>query len=237
MSDPQRPPGLQPSRLLHPWDFPGKSTGVGCHTFIIFKKVKPHTRCYWYCLWGFKFTHVFTILSLFISSLTVSLPSGIAFFLHAVHPLEFPFEWFPWKQVFLVLGFFNFILILEIYFLWVQNSRLVGFFFFSSAPWRSDSGFLLFLLKNSTFCCSLKVTYILPSGKCTLFRFLFVVHVLKFHCDVPRCTFIFSLPRICENCWICVFSSFFVCVIPLNRVYFIKILNHCVVHPKTNTGM
>ena len=31
MSDPQRPHGLQPTRLLHPWDFPGKSTGVGCH--------------------------------------------------------------------------------------------------------------------------------------------------------------------------------------------------------------
>ena len=26
-----RPHGLQPTRLLHPWDFPGKSTGVGCH--------------------------------------------------------------------------------------------------------------------------------------------------------------------------------------------------------------
>ena len=24
-------PGLQSTRLLHPWDFPGKSTGVGCH--------------------------------------------------------------------------------------------------------------------------------------------------------------------------------------------------------------
>ena len=24
------PHGLQPTRLLHPWDFPGKSTGVGC---------------------------------------------------------------------------------------------------------------------------------------------------------------------------------------------------------------
>ena len=34
MSDPQRPHGLQPSRLLHPWDFPGKSTGVGCHCFL-----------------------------------------------------------------------------------------------------------------------------------------------------------------------------------------------------------
>ena len=31
VSDPQRPHGLQPSRLLHPWDFPGKRTGVGCH--------------------------------------------------------------------------------------------------------------------------------------------------------------------------------------------------------------
>ena len=28
---PQRPHGLQTSRLLHPWDFPGKSTRVGCH--------------------------------------------------------------------------------------------------------------------------------------------------------------------------------------------------------------
>ena len=25
------PHGLQPTRLLHPWDSPGKSTGVGCH--------------------------------------------------------------------------------------------------------------------------------------------------------------------------------------------------------------
>ena len=31
LSNPQQPHGLQPSRLLHPWDFPGKSTGVGCH--------------------------------------------------------------------------------------------------------------------------------------------------------------------------------------------------------------
>ena len=31
MSDPQRPHGLQPTRLLHPGDFPGKITGVGCH--------------------------------------------------------------------------------------------------------------------------------------------------------------------------------------------------------------
>ena len=31
MSDSWWPHGLQPTRLLHPWDFPGKSTRVGCH--------------------------------------------------------------------------------------------------------------------------------------------------------------------------------------------------------------
>ena len=31
MSDSLRPHGLQPTRLLHPWDFSGKSAGVGCH--------------------------------------------------------------------------------------------------------------------------------------------------------------------------------------------------------------
>ena len=30
----QRPHGLQPTRLLHPWDFLGKSTGVGCHCLL-----------------------------------------------------------------------------------------------------------------------------------------------------------------------------------------------------------
>ena len=34
-SDSVRPHGLQPTRLCHPWDFPGKSTGVGCHCFLL----------------------------------------------------------------------------------------------------------------------------------------------------------------------------------------------------------
>ena len=36
VSDSLRPHGLQPTRLLHPWDFPGKSTGVGCHCLLRF---------------------------------------------------------------------------------------------------------------------------------------------------------------------------------------------------------
>ena len=34
VSDSQLPHGLQPTRLLRPWDFPGKSTGVGCHCLL-----------------------------------------------------------------------------------------------------------------------------------------------------------------------------------------------------------
>ena len=34
VSDSSWPHGLQPTRLLHPWDFPGNSTGVGCHCLL-----------------------------------------------------------------------------------------------------------------------------------------------------------------------------------------------------------
>ena len=34
VSDSLRPHRLQPTRLLYPWDFPGKSTGVGCHCLL-----------------------------------------------------------------------------------------------------------------------------------------------------------------------------------------------------------
>ena len=34
MSDSSRPHGQQPTRLLRPWDFPGKSTVVGCHCLL-----------------------------------------------------------------------------------------------------------------------------------------------------------------------------------------------------------
>ena len=34
VSDSQQPHGLQPTRLLRPWDCPGKSTGVGCQCLL-----------------------------------------------------------------------------------------------------------------------------------------------------------------------------------------------------------
>ena len=35
VSNSLQPHGLQPTRLLHPWDFPAKSTGVGCHCLLL----------------------------------------------------------------------------------------------------------------------------------------------------------------------------------------------------------
>ena len=40
MSDSVRPQGLQPTRLLRPWDSPGKNTGVGCHFLLQGLKVE-----------------------------------------------------------------------------------------------------------------------------------------------------------------------------------------------------
>ena len=34
VSDSLRPHGLQATRLIRPWEFPGKSTGVGCHSLL-----------------------------------------------------------------------------------------------------------------------------------------------------------------------------------------------------------
>ena len=52
-----RPHGLQPTRFLHPWDFPGKTTGVGCQALLkrIFLTQRlnpgiPHCRGILYCL-------------------------------------------------------------------------------------------------------------------------------------------------------------------------------------------
>ena len=40
MSDSVRPHTRQPTRLPHPWDSPGKNTGVGCHFLLQCVKVK-----------------------------------------------------------------------------------------------------------------------------------------------------------------------------------------------------
>ena len=45
MSDSSLPHGLQPTRLLCPWDFPGKTTGVGCHCLLHLKPFRLWEIC------------------------------------------------------------------------------------------------------------------------------------------------------------------------------------------------
>ena len=55
VSDSSRPHGLQPTRLLCPWDFPGKSTGVGCHCLLLILwsqwEVKSPGSCVGSAIW------------------------------------------------------------------------------------------------------------------------------------------------------------------------------------------
>ena len=44
MSDSVQPHRLQPTRLPHPWDPPGKNTGVGCHFLLQCMKVKSESE-------------------------------------------------------------------------------------------------------------------------------------------------------------------------------------------------
>ena len=44
MSDSVQPHRLQPTRLPHPWDSPGKNTGVGCHFLLQCMKVKSESE-------------------------------------------------------------------------------------------------------------------------------------------------------------------------------------------------
>ena len=50
MSDSVQPHRRQPTRLLCPWDSPGKNTGVGCHFLLQCIKVKSESEVIQSCL-------------------------------------------------------------------------------------------------------------------------------------------------------------------------------------------
>ena len=51
MSNTVRPHGQQPTRLLRPWDSPGKSTGVGCHCLLHHRAMRMAKifKCWQWC--------------------------------------------------------------------------------------------------------------------------------------------------------------------------------------------
>ena len=52
-----RPHRGQPTRLPHPWDSPGKNTGVGCHLLLQYMKVKSESEVAQLCrLFGTSWT-------------------------------------------------------------------------------------------------------------------------------------------------------------------------------------
>ena len=50
MSDSVQPHRWQPTMLPHPWDSPGKNTGVGCHCLLQCMKVKSKSEVTQSCL-------------------------------------------------------------------------------------------------------------------------------------------------------------------------------------------
>ena len=50
MSDSVGPHRWQPTRLPHPWDSPGKNTGVGCHFLLQCMKVESESEVAQSCL-------------------------------------------------------------------------------------------------------------------------------------------------------------------------------------------
>ena len=86
MSNSQWPHGLQPTRFLHPWDLPGKSTGVGRHCLL---------HLYYQMLSNFNIILSFNFLSIrtsFISQLIILSP----FLIQYLMKIGNSFTWREW---------------------------------------------------------------------------------------------------------------------------------------------
>ena len=72
MSDSLQPHGLQPARLLCPWNSPGKKTGVGCHsllqvydgTSLLIQYVMSHLKFAFLWLFVFPLPRIFRLFFL-----------------------------------------------------------------------------------------------------------------------------------------------------------------------------
>ena len=77
MSNPVRPHRRPPTRLLCPWDSPGKNTGVGCHFLLQCMKVKSESEV----------AQLFLTLS---DSMVCSLPGSSVHGIFQAIPWDFP---------------------------------------------------------------------------------------------------------------------------------------------------
>ena len=95
-----RPHGLQPTRLLRPWDFPGKSTGVGCHCLLRSLSnwgIIALQRCVGFCCTVKRISYMCTC----VPSLWTSLETILPFWAITEHQAELPalYSSFPLSSV------------------------------------------------------------------------------------------------------------------------------------------
>ena len=84
MSNSARPHRRQPTRLLHPWDFPGKSTGVGCHCLLCWALLDNNKM-----LFDSHFEVAYHCLHLFVTRVAITFPKCI-FLYYLPHFVIFP---------------------------------------------------------------------------------------------------------------------------------------------------
>jgi len=123
VSDPQWPHGLQPSRLLHPWDFPGRSTGVGCHCLLQY-------ACYLFLIYSPSVRSV-QFLS-FIEPIFAWNVSSVSIIL-LKRSLVFPILFFP--SIFFCIGHWGRLSYLSLQFFGTLHSRV--YLSFSPLPFAS----------------------------------------------------------------------------------------------------
>ena len=96
MSNSVRPHRWQPTRLPHPWDSPGKNTGVGCHFLLQCVKVKSESEVAQSC----------PTLS---DPMDYSLPGSSIQGISQARVLEWAAIAFPWLRLFALRGLFHFL--------------------------------------------------------------------------------------------------------------------------------
>ena len=131
MSDSVRPQRRQPTRLLCPWDSPGKNSGVGCHFLLQCMKVKSESEVTQSCL----------TLS---DSMDCSLPGSSVHGIFQARVLEWVImvDLLPLLYVYLYKLFFSFIIFIflavDLSFNLFSHSLHIGAF----SPFTSLSTFL-----------------------------------------------------------------------------------------------
>ena len=125
-----QPHGLQPTRLLCPWDSPGKKTGVGCH-FLLQSIAEWLTNV---LLWSWSFSWTLYLLSTFLLHTDTLSSLTIASWVHLTKLFIF-FLIKDCEENTTPTTYFSFTFKKIIYFIWLCQVLVIACRSFSSAIW------------------------------------------------------------------------------------------------------